>query len=457
MQTSLLKLTITNLFFATALASCTTAQDNVDVDTDSDVQTDGKADNADYVSGDMVHEWMILAAQLVKEEKVATPLAARVYGYVGLSVHEAAQAGRRGAANQTWATKLAGLKAIPQSGRGTHKPAIAVAQSTAAVLAELIPSPAAKLKIDALLALHMERFKTISSNSDRSIAFGKAVASALITRSKSDGFAATRNRPYTPPVGPDKWVPTGAATSPLEPFWGTIATVSSATTATTCLDFIEPPVPFSTAPNSAMYAQAMGTINAGKSNDADQDLIAFHWADSPGQTTTPPGHWIEIAAQEGARAHLSLLKAAEMHGLLGVAEMDAFITGWNIKYTYNLLRSQSYIQKYIDASWKHRLATPAFPEYISGHSIGSSAAAIVLSKVLGENHPFTDLTRVGVVVNDSGGVGRTLASRKYASFQAAADEAAMSRLFGGIHYPMGDENGLLAGTCVADVLLRAVK
>jgi PAP2 superfamily len=450
MQIPFFKVSIVHVLFATLASGCA-------VDATNDFGTDADADPQALVASDADNEWVRLAAQLVMEEKVATPQAARVYGYIGLSVHEAAQAGRRGSANQTWATKVVGLDALRRSGRGTHKAAISVAQSTAAVLASLVPSPAAKLQIDALLTKQLAQFKTSSAIARRSIAFGDAVAAVLIARSQSDGFAATRNLPYTAPVGLDKFSPVGGIASPLEPYWGTLKTVSSATTAADCLDSIPPPVPFSTEPNSSMYAQALSTFNTVNNSTPQEEQTAYHWADSPAQTSTPPGHWIELAVQEGRRANLSLLEAAELHGLVGVAEMDAFITGWHIKYTYNLIRPENYIQTYIDATWKPRLGTPPFPEYISGHAIGSNAAATVLTKFFGDSYAFTDLTRVGVVVKDAGGTPRTLTSREFPSFQAAADEAATSRLYGGMHFPMGSINGLLAGSCVGNTVLRAVK
>jgi PAP2 superfamily len=458
MQIPIFKASIAHLLFATLIAGCAanTAADS-GTDVDSSEQAAEANDNNARGSGEVIHEWVRLTAKLVMEDKVATPQAARVYGYIGLSVHEAAQAGRRGAANQTWAKKLVGLEAIPRSTRGTHKAAIAVAQSTAAVLSFLVPSAAAKLQIDALLNKQLAQFPTSSASAKRSIAFGDAVSAALIARSQSDGFAATRNLPYTAPVGPDKFSPVGGIASPLEPYWGTLKTVSSATTAADCLDSIPPPVPFSTEPNSPMYAQALSTFNTVNNSTPQEEQTAYHWADSPAQTSTPPGHWIELAVQEGRRAKLSLLEAAELHGLVGVAEMDAFITGWHIKYTYNLIRPENYIQTYIDASWKPRLGTPPFPEYISGHAIGSNAAATVLAHFFGDSYAFTDLTRVGVVVKDAGGTPRTLTSREFPSFQAAANEAATSRLYGGMHFPMGSINGLLAGSCVANAALRAVK
>jgi PAP2 superfamily len=424
---------------------------------ETEISDDGKSDNAEIVSGNIAHEWMLLATQLVREEKVPPPLAARIYGYVGLALHESAQAGRRGTANRSFAQELEGLEAIPLPATGTHKVGISVAQATSKVLSQFFTNANGVTKIDALLQKHLAASKTSTANSRRSVAFGDAVAAALIARAKTDGFDATRGKPFTPPVGLGKWVPTGPVIAPLEPFWGTLKTLSSTTTAADCMAEVGPPVAFSTSKTSAMFAQAKATFDAVNNGTAEEEEIAFYWADSPGLTSTPPGHWMEIAAQEGKRAGQSMSKATEMYALLGVAEMDAFITGWKFKYTFNLMRPQTYIQQNIDASWKPRLATPPFPEYISGHSVGSGAAASVLTHVFGSDHAFKDNTRKDTKISDAGGGTHVLGSRSFASFEAAAQEAAQSRLFGGIHYPMGSDKGLEAGECVASKLLQAVK
>ena len=97
------------------------------------------------------------------------------------------------------------------------------------------------------------------------------------------------------------------------------------------------------------------------------------------------------------------------------------------------------IKKLIDAKWEPLLITPPFPEYPSGHSTESGAAAAVLTAIYGEDFAFTDRTHV------RDGLGE----RKFASFRAAADEAGMSRMYGGIHFRPAIEQGLEQGRCIA--------
>ena len=140
----------------------------------------------------------------------------------------------------------------------------------------------------------------------------------------------------------------------------------------------------------------------------------------------------------------SLELAAEAFARLGIAVADAFIACWRVKFQHNLLRPITYIRGAIDPAWGDPsgahplpLTTPPFPEYTSGHSVQSAAAAVVLTDLLGAR-PFTDHTHDG----------RGLPSRSFASFSAAADEAGISRLYGGIHFRSAIERGLEQGRAI---------
>ena len=122
--------------------------------------------------------------------------------------------------------------------------------------------------------------------------------------------------------------------------------------------------------------------------------------------------------------------AAGMYALVGIAVGDAFISGWEAKYRYNLLRPVTYIQRYIRKRWNPLVQTPPFPEYPSGHSVVSGAAATVLTNLFGQ-----------VSFVDNTGLSRDLPPRGFTSFNAAATEAAISRMYGGIHYRFDVEAG----------------
>jgi membrane-associated phospholipid phosphatase len=153
---------------------------------------------------------------------------------------------------------------------------------------------------------------------------------------------------------------------------------------------------------------------------------------------TPPGHWISIALQIIERDKLNMNKSVDVLARLGVGMADAFIGCWNGKYQYNLLRPITYIRKVIDPNWDTLINTPPFPEYPSGHSTQSGAAAFVLTKFFGENFVFDDATHI----KDN------IKPRSFPSFDAAAQEAGISRLYGGIHYRAAIEDGLDQGRCI---------
>jgi membrane-associated phospholipid phosphatase len=181
---------------------------------------------------------------------------------------------------------------------------------------------------------------------------------------------------------------------------------------------------------------------------AEQELIAYFWADFT-YTVTPPGHWNQIARSAASSLGLSLAQKARLFALLNIALADAAIAVWDAKYAFNFWRPVTAIQQadlddnpetVADPGWAPLLNTPSFPEYVSGHSAFSSAAAAVLTRVLGTDHvSFT-------VISDS--VPGVI--RSYSSFAATADEIGMSRIYGGIHFLSGDLDGLSLGRAVGD-------
>jgi membrane-associated phospholipid phosphatase len=137
--------------------------------------------------------------------------------------------------------------------------------------------------------------------------------------------------------------------------------------------------------------------------------------------------------------------AVETYARVGLAVSDSFISCWHAKFDHNLIRPITYIQNMIDPNWNtpditDPVITPPFPEYTSGHSVQSGAAASVMTALFGDNYFFIDNTHVK----------RGLAARAYDSFYAAADEAAISRLYGGIHYRPAIEQGAVQGKCIGE-------
>jgi hypothetical protein len=144
---------------------------------------------------------------------------------------------------------------------------------------------------------------------------------------------------------------------------------------------------------------------------------------------------MEIARIACYKEDTDLLETSRVFALTSIALADGFISCWDEKYRSNLIRPETLINQHIDEEWQPLLQTPPFPEYTSGHSVISGAAGIMLTSIFGEPFHFLDSTE-----NKYG-----LPTREFNSFNEASDEAAISRLYGGIHYMPAIENGITQG------------
>jgi hypothetical protein len=276
----------------------------------------------------------------------------------------------------------------------------------------------------------------------RSAAHGRAIAAHILAWAEGDGGAVIENLGF-PQAGrqaaePWRWVPTSdipLQQAPLLPGWGGNRPFRLGSGAD-CP--IPPHPPYSEEPGSAFHAEAAEVHATWKALTDEQRAIAEFWADDAMLSPTPPGHWISIALQVMARDGADGARHAEVLAMLGMALADAFIACWHEKYAFDLLRPVTYIRRHIDPDFETVLITPPFPEYPSGHSVQSGAAEVVLTHLFGDPFAFTDDTHA-----DEG-----LPARSFASFREAAEEAGISRLYGGIHYRAAIVNGLEQGRCV---------
>jgi hypothetical protein len=205
---------------------------------------------------------------------------------------------------------------------------------------------------------------------------------------------------------------------------------------------------------------------------------AFFWAEkglaangtkTQSGTVTPPGHWNEIATAATAGKDLSVLETARLYAALNLAMADAAVTAWNIKYHYDLWRPIHAIRLAptdrndpncnpgvtADPEWLPLIPTSNHPEYISGHSTFSGAAAAVLTAMLGDNVSFTVTSDDALKINADGLPDEKGARehRTYARFWDAAREAGRSRIYGGIHYQFSNEDGLRTGERIGQYVL----
>jgi hypothetical protein len=385
--------------------------------------------------------WFDLAQRLIKGTPgYSPPVASRALGCLGVGLYESVLPGMPD--HVSLAGVLHELSGLPRTGLNVayHWPSAANA-ALASMTRSLFPTAPEGLRsqIDQLEAqLQDDVPRGILS---RSVDYGRQVAEAVDAWSRSDGGheGYLRNFPsdYVPPAGPGKWVPTPPGFQPaLQPYWGQNRCMAL-DSALRCDP--GPPPPFSTNEGSAFFAEALEVYETVNGLTPAQREVALFWSDDPGQTATPPGHSASILGQVIRSQDSSLAVAAEAYARLGIAVCDAFIACWRVKYIHNLLRPITYIRNHIDPAWGDAmpLATPPFPEYTSGHSVQSAAAAEVLTATFGDV-AFTDHTHDG----------RGLAPRGFSSFSAFAEEAAISRLYGGIHYRSAIERGLDQGRCI---------
>jgi membrane-associated phospholipid phosphatase len=186
----------------------------------------------------------------------------------------------------------------------------------------------------------------------------------------------------------------------------------------------------------------------GSTRSAEQSLIALFWADGAG-TETPPGHWNSIAQTVAISLGNTMEQNARLFALLNVAMADAAICAWDAKYADDFWRPVTAIRNgdfdgnpatVGDPAWSSFITTPPFPSYVSGHSTFSAAASTVLAMFYGTDN-------IAFVTESDFLPGVT---RSFASFSAAAREAAVSRLYGGIHYRHDNEDGLAAGVEIGE-------
>jgi PAP2 superfamily protein len=393
------------------------------------------------VGAAFAEEWMRRLHAAVKREGLAPPIAARVYAYVAVAMYEGAVPGNRSL--RSLRGRLNGLTSIPKPSQGTASydwPAVAAAAAGWACAGILDNASDATVQDCLALAEDQARRRLAAgvpaSTLERSTLYGRDIAEAVLAWSGSDGYADTRGRPYAPPTGPGLWVPTPPAfvAAPLEPYWGTLR------------PFFLGPVSEADSPRPDPYKkEARAVYDVSRNLTEEQKAIAYFWADGPGATGTPAGHWVLIACQMVTQLGLAMDRAVELFVKLNVAMGDAFISCWRVKYIHNLLRPVTAIRQLIDPVWLPLLTTPPFPEYTSGHSVCSGAAGHVMTTLLG-TFAFTDTTH-----------GTAFPPRTFASFNAAALEAADSRFYGGIHYPMAITRGNDQGTLIGRLAVQRLR
>jgi hypothetical protein len=393
----------------------------------------------------IAQSWYSLMLKLVIETPGHTPpIAARSFGYTGVALYESLVGEMK--ENHSLVGQLNGLTMMPKHKYGnSYSAPITANAALARIIKDLFKnaSPTNLSKIDALESANDNIYAGHSPDVilDRSREYGRAVADAVFNWSLTDGGnqAYLNNFPasYIPPVGIDKWIPTPPFfLGGMLPYWGNNRTMVSANGPGP----VDPPSPpaFSISHSSPFYNAALEVYNVTTNLTSAQNAIALYYNDGGG-SFTPPGHNTALALQIIRNRNLNLEQAAMVLAKVGIAENDAGIVCWRAKYRYNLLRPITFIKSYIAPLWNPLIPTPPFPTYTSGHATFSGASAAILTAEFGNHVSFTDSTKIAY----------GFSPRSYSNFFEAAQEAAMSRLYGGIHYRYDNDNGFTCGLRIA--------
>ena len=390
--------------------------------------------------------WYHLTLNLVRHTATySPPVASRAFAYVGVTAYEATASGDKHL--QTLVGQLNGLNSLPKRDSGkTYDEAVVLNAALDSAITDFFSNTGPSGQH--ALAAQSKLIKTEVAKSlppdvvARSNAYGRALEKAILAWSKTDGGAKITNLGFPTKYELNKtnghWLPTSEyqiQQAPLLPSWGKNRTFAMPQGATCGLP---PPTAYSDDKTSDFMKQAQEVHDVKNANTPEQKTIAKFWSDDPGLSWTPPGHWIGIVLDIAARDKLPVAKTTAALARLGVAVADGFIGCWHEKYIYDYIRPVTVIKKYIDPKWETLLITPPFPEYPSGHSTQSGAAAVALTKDLGDNFAFDDAT------HEHDGLG----ARHFKSFWEAANEAGISRMYGGIHFRAAIEQGLEQGRCI---------
>ena len=288
--------------------------------------------------------------------------------------------------------------------------------------------------------------------------YADVVANHIRDWASKDLYNQTRTYPkYTIKEEPEFWKPTPPDyMDGIEPHWKEIRTM--------VLDSAnqfapKDPLPYDLTEGSPFQKQLLQVYEVVKNLDEEQTEIAKFWDCNPYVThhrghamfatkkITPGGHWIGITAIAARQAKSSFDETINAYANVSIALFDAFISCWDEKWNTLVVRPETLINEYYDEEWLPLLQTPPFPEYTSGHSVISRAAAVTLTDIYGPNFDFNDTTEIEY----------GLPERQYRSFLHASEEAAISRLYGGIHYMMAIEEGVAQGHNVGKYVVEKIQ
>ncbi len=386
------------------------------------------------------------------------PVASRIYVYPNIAAYEILV--QNSNKYNSLQGQLNGLDSIPKM-----EPNAKINQRLAALIAHMEISKQLVFSEEAMEKYRDSLYIKWSSENKKEFETSKEYALKVADRIKKwmgeDNYKQTRTFPkYTVLANdPSRWQPTPPAyMDAVEPHWNKIRALVMDSASQFKPD---PPYPFSLDKNSKFYKEALEAYNVGneiskklleieKSKSKkmpEESEIASFWDCNPYATVTqghmmfakkkntPDAHWINIAKIACKKNKTDFETTVFTYTKTSIGIFESFISCWDEKYRSNVVRPETYINQNIDEDWRPQLQTPPFPEYTSGHSVVSSCSAVILTDIFGDNFQYVDDSEILF----------GLPKRSFKSFNQAASEASISRLYGGIHYRAAIENGVKQG------------
>lgn len=402
---------------------------------------------------DILHNNEDMLTEVIIYDVFTPPVASRIYVYSSLASYEAIRFSKPG--SPSIANKLHGFQKMPEPEKDkqyNYTLAATRAFFTTVKNVKIFSVDSLKKYEDGVYEFYRNTLD--QETFDRSVKFGDTVARVVLKRANDDGYVKSRGKEkFLGSEEAGKWRPTPPDyLDGIEWCWNTMKPM----VLDSCSQFTPArPPQFSKDTNSVFYKNLAEVYAISKNLTDEQKEIARYWDDNPfviehsghlmfgNKKITPGGHWMGITAIAAKMTKADPVKIAQSYALTAIALYDAFIACWDEKYRSNVIRPITVINEWIEPGWASFLQTPPFPEYTSGHSTITASASTVLAKLYGNNFAFqdtSDLRYIGM-------------QRHFNSFQEAAAEASISRVYGGIHYRSGVDVGADQGKQVGQFII----
>lgn len=399
------------------------------------------------ISVDHFHSSIDKVVEIMVHDIFSPPVASRVFAYPNIAAYEILSG--QSAELKSLKDVLTDFEPIPKSKEDVNA-------KLSALIAHMELSKSLVFSEEMMQVVQDSLYSVWEEINKREFDISKAYAMQVVAQIKEwmdgDNYKQTRtlSKFVVNSKDPSRWQPTPPNyMEGIEPHWSEIRPF--------LLDSSEQFKPkkhpeFSLNKKSKFYGELMEVYNTGKritieGDESEEIQIAKFWDCNPfvsvsrghfmfaTKKISPGAHWIGITKIAAKKANLNVVQTVNVYTKVSLAIADGFISCWDEKYRSNLIRPETLINKYVDSDWLPILQTPPFPEYTSGHSVVSGAASVILTELFGDDYSFKDDTEIPY----------GLPIRKFDSFYHASSEAAMSRMYGGIHYRAAIENGLDQG------------